>query len=115
MASEEEVRNGALRMLGIIDVGDDASATDDTYMTQKYNEVYAMLKEKGQAYWASGGTVPDKFSPHVQALMAMFSTDDYSISSERLQRIMTKAAIAEKEIPSLGTPDYESTDNPVDY
>ena len=102
-------------MLGILDIGDTADTSDDTYMTQKYNEVYAMLKEEGLAYWASGGVVPDKFSPHVQALMAFYSTEDYSVGAERLQRIIAKSAVATREIKKLGTPDYESTDNPVDY
>jgi hypothetical protein len=115
MATETEVRAGALRMLGILDVGDTAGATDDIYMTQKYAETYAMLKEKGLAYWASGSTVPDKFSPHVQALLAFFSTEDYSISGERLQRINAKASIAFREIKSLGKPEHESTDNPTDF
>ena len=115
MATETEVRTGALRMLGVVDIGDSAGATDDTYMTQKYAEVYAMLKDKGLAYWASGSTVPDKFSPHVQALMAFFSTEDYSISGERLQRINAKASVAFREIKSLGKPEHESIDDPTNY
>ena len=118
MASEAEIRNGALRMLGVIDIGDDASTDapdDDTYMTQKYSEVYAALKKEGMAYWASGGAIPDEYSPHVQALCAFFSTDDYSISSERLQRIQGKTRVAWREIRKLGTPQHESTDKPKDY
>ena len=104
-------------MLGILDVGDSLTigGSDDLYMTQKYAEVYAMLKEKGMAYWASGATVPDKFSPHLQALLAFFSTDDYSVSSERLQRINAKASNAFREIKTLGKPEHESTDNPTDF
>lgn len=118
MATEQEVRDGALRMLGVIDIGEDASVVDptgNTYMTQKYNEIYAMLKIKGNAYWASGSAIPDQFSPHVQALMAFFSLLDYSVSQERRIEIEKNAAIATREIPNLGIPDYESTDIPKNY
>lgn len=115
MATVTEVRAGALRMLGIIEVGASASSADDTYMTQKYNEVYADLRNTGMDYWASAGPVPDEYVPHVEALMAYVSTDDYSVSDQRLQRIVRKAGVAKREIQRLGTPPYESLDNPKDY
>lgn len=115
MATVAEVRAGALRMLGIIEIGASASAADDTYMTQKYNEVFADLRTTGMDYWASAGPVSDEYVPHLEALMAYISTDDYSVSSERLQRIMQKAGVAKREIRRLGTPPYESLDSPRDY
>jgi len=116
MATEQEVRDESLQMLGVIDIGDSASGTDDdTFMQQKYTEVYAMLKKDGLNYWASGGTVPDEYKPHVAAVMAFFSLDQYSVGAERVQRITGKAISANKEIRKLGKPQFESTDNPRDF
>jgi hypothetical protein len=116
MATEQAVRDEALQMLGVIDIGDSASGTsDDTFMQQKYTEVYEMLKTDGLNYWASGSAVPDKFKPHLAAVLAYFSLDQYAVSPERVQRISGKAASAYVNIRKLGTPQFESTDNPRDY
>jgi hypothetical protein len=116
VATEQQVRDEALQMLGVIDIGDSASGTDDdTFMQQKYTEVYKMLKKDGLNYWASGSTVPDEYKPHVAAIMAYFSLDQYSVGAERLQRITSKTMSANKEIRKLGQPQYESTDHPRDF
>lgn len=115
MATVSEVRAGALVELGIIEPGASASAADDTYMTQKYNEVYADLRNSGMDYWASAGPVGDEFVPHVEVLMAYLSLNKYSVSNDRYQRILGRASVAKKEISRLGTPPYESLSKPTDY
>ena len=115
MATQQQVRNEAAYLLGISDPPDDVSGGDDTYLQQKYNEVYAMLRKDGLNYWTQTGVVGDEYVPHVAALMAFFSTESYSIGPDRLQRIVAKAGIATIEIRKLGTPKHESTDIPKDY
>ena len=115
MATVSAVRAGALKLLGVLEVGGTASSADDTHMTQRYNEVYADLRNTGLDYWASAGPVPDEYAPHVEALMAYLSTDDYSVSDRRLQRIMGKASVAKREIMRLGKPPFESLEQPTDY
>lgn len=115
MATAQQVRNRAAYLLGLEEPGDTVSGSDDTYLQQVYSEVYNQLKTDGLNYWPSTGAVPDEFVPHVSALMAFYCTEDYSISDIRMQRIIAKARVADKEIRKLGQPQYESTDVPKDY
>ena len=115
MATVSEVRQGALQLLGILGIGDTASTADDTQMTKRYDELFDDFKFHGMDYWPSAGPVPDRFAPHVEALIAYHSLEDYSVSQPREMKIIRKAGVARKEIRRLGTPDYESLDEPTDY
>lgn len=115
MATVSAVHDGTMELLGVLALGKTISATDTARMTRAYDQVYDELKEEGLAYWPSAGPVPDKFVSYVEALMAFNACDTYSVSAERYQRIVNKAANSHREIRRLGAPDYESLDEPVDY
>jgi len=115
MATVSKVYDGAAEMLGILETGKTLSANDTARMTRAYDQVFDDLKESTLDAWPSSGPVPDRFVPHVEALMAFNASDTYLVPSEILQRIINKSSVAMREIRRLSIPDYESLDKPVDY
>jgi len=91
------------------------SAVVSVRMVRSYDQVFVELKETSLATWATAGPVPDEFVPHVEALMAMNSSETYYVSEARYRRIVARSSIAKGEIRRLSIPDYESLEEPVDY
>lgn len=115
MATAAEIRNRALRMLGVLSLAQTAESNDVTEVDAYYAEVYADLKDDGLTTWSLAAEVPTELVPHVVALVALHGTETYGPSPARYQRIVAKAAIAKREIRRLVTPAYESVDDPTDY
>ncbi len=115
MATIEEVRHKAGRLLGVVRYGQALKPEDDLLLTETYAQVYDSLKDEGVAVWASAGPVPDRVSSHVSALMAFEACDDKSVSNARYNRILSRRNVAMPEIRRLTQPSYESLDEPVDY
>jgi hypothetical protein len=115
MATREEVRHKAGRMLGIVRFGQSLRTEDDSLLSESYTQVYDTLKNKGLAIWASTADLPDRVVPHVGALVAFNVADDKATSTERYNRIVSKRNVAMREIRSLVTPSHESLDKTVDY
>lgn len=115
MATIEDVRHKAGRLLGIVRFGQALKADDDGLLTECYAQVYAKLKNEGIAVWASGGPVPDEAAPHVAALMAFNACDDKSVSTSRYNRILARRNVAMPEIRAATQPAYESLDEPEDF
>lgn len=120
MATKAEVRNQALQLLGVLQIGQSAQSQDATELETAYTEVYADLKKDGLATWAeAGSSIPDDVTPHLVSLMALSRTDTYGISDSRYQRIVNRAGnngwLAKREIRRLAQPDYESLEDATDY
>lgn len=115
MATVSAVYDGTLELLGVVALGSTPSTKNTARMTRAYNQIFSELKETGLATWASAGTVPDEFVPHLEALMAFNACDTYSVSPARYERIVRKESVARREIRRLSIPDYESLDEPVDF
>lgn len=110
-----EVRNRALYLLGMLQVGQSPQDADATRVEEAYGEVYADLKDCGLATWTSTGSVPDALVPHVAALVAYECADDYGVSTARLQRVMARSDKAKMKIAELTQPDYESLSQADDF
>lgn len=115
MASLSQVRENALGLLGAIDIGGSVSTADDNRMSVAYSKVYAEMKDSGLAVWVDTDAVPDKITMHIEALMAYEAMDEYNVSDRIYARVTAKEAKARREIRRLVQPDYESTEQPVDY
>lgn len=115
MATIEEVRHKAGRLLGVTRFGQALRAEDDQLLAEAYTQVYDELKDEGLDIWAPSGVVPDKIAPHLAALMAFNVVDDKGVSAERYSRILNQRNIAKPEIRKYATPPYESVDEPADY
>jgi len=110
-----ELKKRALQELGVLRLGQDAKAQDSASIEKSYYEIYEALKEQGLATWASAGPIPDKIVPHVVALVAMNRSNTYSISQERLQRIVGMASGAVPGIRALVTPKGGTQEQPDDF
>lgn len=119
MATRAEIRNRALQLLGIVRIGQVATAQDDTELSTAYDELYEQLKKEGLATWALTGTVPLDVTPHVVSLVALSRSDTYAISDARLQRIVLQSGptgeLAKTAIRRLTTPKHESLEEPRDF
>lgn len=119
MTTKAEVRNQALQLLGVLQIGQSAQAQDATEIETAYDEIYADLKDEGLATWAAAGEVPEKATPHVVSLVALSRADTYGISDSRYQRILARAGlngvIAKREIRRVTQPDHESLEEPTDF
>ena len=115
MATAAEIRDRAANDLGVMRLGQSLQYQDQVRIEAAYAEVYAQLKTKGEAIWASDGDVPDELTPHVAALIAENCLQTYSVSTERYQRIKIEANKARRDIPMYTTPEHEDGEDPTDY
>jgi hypothetical protein len=113
--SATEIRDRAANDLGMLRVGQSLQAQDATRVDQAYAEVFAALKTKGLAPWASTGDVPDEFVPHVVALVADNCLNTYSTSNDRYKRIKNAVAIAMPSIQDFAIQKYTSTSTPENF
>lgn len=101
--------------LSLIQLNQSLESQDSTRLGQGYDEVYADLKNKGLASWASTDSVPNELAPHVIALVAKNCYKTYKPSAEKISLIEADALIAESSIRALINSDYISQQDPVDY
>jgi len=115
MATIQEVRHKAGRMLGLIRYGQALKSDDDSLLSEAYTQVYDELKTEGLNVWASDGAVPDRVAQHVAALMAFNVCDDKQAPEVMRKRVIERRSIALPEIRRLTAAPYESLKDPVDY
>ena len=120
MSTKALLRIRALERLGVIVRGQTAKSEYITRMDSAYTEVYAKLKKRDLAVWAEAGdSIPDEVTPSLILLMALNAIDDFGVSVARYKRIISQSGIdgglAMREIQSIVTPKYESTDQPDDF
>lgn len=115
MSTVAAVKQRALELLRVVEVGQSTESQHDTRIGSAYTEVYNDLKEEGIAVWAEAGTIPDNIVPHLVGLMAWNAIDDYGVSDSLYQRISIKASNAKREIRALVTQKHESLSEPDDF
>lgn len=119
MATKAEIRDRAANDLGILRLGQSLQHQDKVRIESAYDEVYEELKDEGLAIWASTAEVPTKLVRHVVALVADNCLSTYGVNEARFARIKLAAGqdgeTAKRAIRKNITPEYESTDEPVDY
>ena len=87
MATAAQIRERALRKLGINAAGQTTQAEVREDLDQAYQEVHAMLSTKNIAPWDFDEDIPDEFAEPVVFLVADSRKDDYAIPNDRYQRI----------------------------
>jgi hypothetical protein len=119
MATKAEVRQRVGEDLGLVPIGQDLESQDQARIDATYDEMYARLKEKGLAAWASDGEVPDRIVPYFCLLMEEKLLTSYSVPENRNIRIRTDAGEdGEKallKLSQLTIQEYESIDDNTDF
>ena len=118
--TKAEIRNRAASdYLGILRLGQSLQPQDDDRISDAYDEIYEQLKKDGLAFWASTASVPAQYVPHVVALVAQQCQGTYGISQLRQQLLFAAAGDngerAKKEIRKLGSQDFPSQEEAVDF
>lgn len=115
MATTAEIRNKALKRLGILGRGQTARSEDAADLDAAYAELHAMLQVKGLTPWGSAtADIPAQYVNDVVFLLAFWRADEYSVSPAKYQRISFGAAIAEtniRELQALGIQAPTKTEN----
>lgn len=101
MATAAEIRDRVLRRLGVLAIGQTANASAADLADTAYSEYYAELSRLGIAAWAYTSDVPDMLSEYVVNGVAKRLLNDFSVSNERYQRIISDSATAESNIRRL--------------
>ena len=114
MASIAQIRNRAAESLGILPIGQVLENQYVVRLEQAYAEVYAEIKEHGLAFWAADADIPDKFTPHIIALVA-FNALSLGASDSRAAKVSAQASEAIPMIRELGATRYTSDSYPKDY
>lgn len=91
MAVAAEVRNKALRKLGVFGTGETASAKKQADLDAAYTETYAELASRSLTTWDIDEEVPDEFVAPIVSLMADSRKDEYRIPNDLYQRITVDA------------------------
>jgi len=82
-----QVREKALKKLGVIATGQTTQAQISTDLDEAYVEVYAMLNALGLTTWDDDEDIPNEMVTPVVYLVAGIRKDEYSIPNDRYQRI----------------------------
>lgn len=119
MTTKAEMRQRVAEDLTLTVVGGAVQSQDQIRIDDTYDEVYALLKNRGLATWASTADVPADVTPYYALMMEEKLLISYSVSPARYERIVLGAGpggeAALKMISSLVMPDYESTDCEQDF
>ena len=91
MASAADIRERAVKKLGLRSLSQTTRSEIATDIDQAYTEVYAMLSVKSLTPWDFDEAVPDEFAKPVVDLVADARKDEYSIPGERYLRITLDA------------------------
>ncbi len=91
MATSGEIRDRALRRMGVLAAGDTARSSYASDLDTAYTEVYAQLETKDLVTWDSDEDIPNEFAHSVVALTAYARIDEYNVPTERYQRIVRDA------------------------
>jgi hypothetical protein len=102
MATTAEIRNKALRMLGVLGRGQTARSEDADDMDNAYAELHAKLLIKGLTPWGDADAdIPAGQVADVVALLSYSRMSEYNIPAERAQKIAAMAAMAEPNLREL--------------
>jgi len=115
MATAAEIRNKASLKLGKGAIGQTLANPISSDLDQAYVEVYARLRDESLVNWAFADEVPDAIVSPVVDLVAFARADDYSVSSERYQRLILAAGQAEVRIRRSIQGDYFSDSEEAKY
>jgi len=86
-----EIRNKALKKLGVFGTGQIAASEKSADLDQAYLEVYAQLSRRHLVTWDLDEEIPDEFVQAVAALVADSRKDEYRIPNDLYQRITLDA------------------------
>lgn len=116
MTTKAEMRQRVGEDLSLVPVGQDLEFQDQARIDATFEEVYARLKQKGLATWASTAEVPEELTPYFALLMLQkLAGLSYSVPDSRYQRIQIEAGpdgeAALATLAELAIPEYDSTDD----
>ncbi len=89
--TKAEIRNKALKKLGVFGTGQVAGSGKAADLDQAYSEVYAQLSARDLVAWDLDEEIPDQFVHAVVALVADARKDEYRIPNDLYQRITLDA------------------------
>lgn len=114
MATATQIREKALKKLGVKATGQTTRAEIAADLDSAYAEVYAMLSTLRLTTWDVDEDIPDEFVIPVVWMVADSRKDEYSIPNDRYQRITADGAKALPLIKEMQASNVYQTP-PADY
>lgn len=115
MATLFDVKQKALRRLGVLSTGQTMTGETEEQVTTAYNALYGELQVKNLIVWPKNGDVPDPFVEHVIDMLAFNLANEFGVSDARWQRLSLSYERAQRKLAELIYPPYVSTSEPVDF
>lgn len=117
--SKTEIRNRALKRLGVTGWGETSQTAITDDMDDAYDEVYAQLEDAELVTWASTADVPDKMVMPVVDLCALARVMEHPVSDSRYQKLILSAGkdgeLAIGKIRARKNEPFQSTEEAVYY
>lgn len=119
MATKAQVRQRVGEDLAIVPIGQALENQDQTRIDAAYDEIYARLKKKGLAIWASTAEVPTELVPSFCLMIEEKLLTSYSVPESRYVRIKGDAGqngdLAEAMLAELVVDEYEPLSDDVGF
>lgn len=119
MATKAEIRQRVGEDLALVPIGQALENQDKTRIDAAYGEVYARLKTKGLAIWASTADVPEELVPSLCLMIEEKLLTSYSVPDTRYVRIKGDAGpngdLAEAMLAELIVDEHESISDVTDF
>lgn len=105
MQSREALVNRALRELGVIGSGQQASAEDYAIVNQDVEPVMADLAKRNVWQWGDLDQIPDEALIHLAIILAGSAAAQFGIAADDIRRIYAEARLKElRTVPDAGDP-----------
>ena len=115
MATAAQIRDKAGFKLGVKALGQALENSVSSDLDDAYTEVYNRLRDEDLVSWDVAAEIPDEVVSPVVDLVAFSRVDEYGVSTERYQRIVSAASQAEVRIRRSLQDDYFTNQNEASY
>jgi len=115
MATAAEIRNRALRKLGVLESGGTPTTDEQTDADAAYAALYAFLSEKHAVTWDSDESIPVKAENAVVKMLMAELADEFGSTEGQYQRLQAEASIALDKLIWLAAGQYVPTQTEGTY
>lgn len=113
--TKQQVIDRALQELGVLPLGQNATAEWSSTMSDAYDEVFAALELKGLVSWGGTDSVPDEYVKPVSVLMAAQRINIAGVSNDRASRIAVEASGAIDELREINAGAFQNISEVSDF
>lgn len=116
MATQAQLRNKVLQVLGVRAAGQSVPAEDAAVVTEAYTSVHAQLLAQDVAWWAFASDIPDEALQWTAHMVAAHCASDFGVPPSKRGELFSLYQTAENKLRELSGEPYTMRDEPLrDY